>query len=149
MYTEVKSAGWSRYNSNELQVGGKCLIEISVNELEQFDRNNNKKSIKSLDSDISDSNNKIVQQQLKQGLFRLCGYIQEINTDKEPVLVFIEDLGEKKLVPYSALKPFPITKRNKQKNWTPMNRNHSVNSDSSQFIQLFYFDYYSCIYSQN
>ncbi|EZA60840.1 UDP-N-acetylglucosamine transferase subunit ALG13-like protein [Ooceraea biroi] len=129
---EVKSAGWSKYNSNELQVGGKCLIEISVNELEQFDRNHKNNRLKSLDYNISDSNNKIVQQQLKQGLFRLCGYIQEISTDKEPVLVFIEDLGEKKLVPYSALKPFPVTRRNKQKNWTPMNRNHAVNSDSSR-----------------
>lgn len=136
VYAEVKSAGWSRYSSNELQVGGKCLIEISVNELEQFDKNNNKNNhIKSLDCDISDSNNTIVQQQLKQGLFRLCGYIQEISTDKEPVLVFIEDLGEKKLVPYSALKPFPVTKR-KQKNWSPVNRNQMVNSDSSQFIEL-------------
>lgn len=107
-----------------------------MNELEQFDKNNNKNNrIKSLDCDISDSNNTIVQQQLKQGLFRLCGYIQEISTDKEPVLVFIEDLGEKKLVPYSALKPFPVTKR-KQKNWNPVNRNQMVNSDSSQFVEL-------------
>ncbi|RLU19174.1 hypothetical protein DMN91_007731, partial [Ooceraea biroi] len=68
---EVKSAGWSKYNSNELQVGGKCLIEISVNELEQFDRNHKNNRLKSLDYNISDSNNKIVQQQLKQGLFRL------------------------------------------------------------------------------
>lgn len=148
---EVKSAGWSKYNSNELQVGGRCVIEITVNDLEQFSKSNEEdcSNNKLLNCSISDNNNKNLQQQLKQGFIRLYGYIQEISTDNKPVLVFIEDLGEKKLVPYSALKPFTITKRNKQKPWTPVNRNHA-NSDSSQFFFLFYsqlfpFDiYYPC-----
>ncbi|XP_011871005.1 PREDICTED: uncharacterized protein LOC105563739 isoform X2 [Vollenhovia emeryi] len=108
---EVKSAGWNRYNSNELQVGGKCLIQISINDLEQCDRNNNK----------------------NQGPLWLHGYIQEMNTEKEPVLVFIKDLGEKKFVPYDALKPLPLIRKNRQqKNWIPINKNHSVAPDSSR-----------------
>ncbi|XP_072758114.1 uncharacterized protein [Anoplolepis gracilipes] len=130
---EVKSAGWNRYNSNELQVGGKCLIEISINDLEQCDRNNNT-SLRANSSDrgAGESNSKIEQQKLKQGPIWLQGYIQEMGTSREPVLVFIKDLGEKKLVPYSALKPLPVVRKNRQKNWVAVNRNHSVNSDSNR-----------------
>ncbi|KMQ87933.1 otu domain-containing protein 4, partial [Lasius niger] len=130
---EVKSAGWNRYNSNELQVGGKCLIEISVNDLEQCDRNNNKSlRVNSSDRGASENNSKIEQQKLKQGPLWLHGYIQEMHTNREPVLVFIKDLGEKKFVPYDALKPLPVVRKNRQKNWVAVNRNHSVNSDSSR-----------------
>lgn len=129
---EVKSAGWNRYNSNELQVGGKCLIEISINDLEQCDRNNNKNVRVNLpECGTSETNNKIEQQKLKQGPLWLHGYIQEMNTEKEPVLVFIKDLGEKKFVPYDALKPLPLVRKNRPKNWVPINKNHSVTSDSS------------------
>lgn len=132
MYAEVKSAGWNRYNSNELQVGGKCLIEISINDLEQCDRNNNKSlCANSSDRSASESNSKTEQQKLKQGPLWLHGYIQEMHTNREPVLVFIKDLGEKKFVPYDALKPLPVVRKNRQKNWVAVNRNHSVNSDSS------------------
>jgi len=75
--------------------------------------------------------NKIEQQKLKQGPLWLHGYIQEMNTENDPVLVFIKDLGEKKFVPYDALKPLPLAKKNRQKNWVPINRNHSITSDSS------------------
>ncbi|XP_070153573.1 putative uncharacterized protein DDB_G0291608 isoform X1 [Polyergus mexicanus] len=130
---EVKSAGWNRYNSNELQVGGKCLIEISINDLEQCDRNNNKSlCANSSDRSVSESNSKTEQQKLKQGPLWLHGYIQEMHTNREPVLVFIKDLGEKKFVPYDALKPLPVVRKNRQKNWVAVNRNHSVNSDSSR-----------------
>lgn len=130
---EVKSAGWNRYNSNELQVGGKCLIEISVNDLEHCDGNNNKNLRVNLsECGTSDTDNKIEQQKLKQGPLWLQGYIQEMNTEKEPVLVFIKDLGEKKFVPYDALKPLPLVRRNRQKTWVPINRNHSVTPDSNR-----------------
>ncbi|KYM96315.1 UDP-N-acetylglucosamine transferase subunit ALG13 like protein [Cyphomyrmex costatus] len=130
---EVKSAGWNRYNSNELQVGGKCLIEISINDLQQCDRNNNKNVRVNLpECSTSETNNKIEQQKLKQGPLWLHGYIQEMNTEKEPVLVFIKDLGEKKFVPYDALKPLPLIRKNRQKNWVPVNRNHSVTVDSNR-----------------
>lgn len=68
---------------------------------------------------------------MKQGPLWLHGYIQEMNTEKEPVLVFIKDLGEKKFVPYDALKPLPLVRKNRPKNWVPINRNHSVTIDSS------------------
>ncbi|XP_029155289.1 putative uncharacterized protein DDB_G0285119 isoform X2 [Nylanderia fulva] len=131
---EVKSAGWNRYNSNELQVGGECLIEININDLEQCDRNNNKKLLaNSSDCGVSESNiESSKQQKLKQGSLGLQGYIQEMPTNKEPVLVFIKDLGEKKLVPYDALKPLPVVRKNKQRNWVTVNRNHTVNSDSNR-----------------
>lgn len=132
MHAEVKSAGWNRYNSNELQVGGKCLIEISVNDLQRCERNK-KFCVNLPDYGTSESDHKIEQQKLKQGHLWLHGYIQEMNTSKEPVLVFIKDLGEKKFVPYDALKPLPITKKNRQKNWT-LNRSHSMNSDTSKII---------------
>ncbi|KAL0122654.1 hypothetical protein PUN28_007406 [Cardiocondyla obscurior] len=130
---EVKYAGWNRYNSNELQIGGKCVIQISVNDLEQSDKNNNK-SVSSNLSQCSNSeiNNKIEQQKLKQGPIWLHGYIQEMSTEKEPVLVFIKDLGEKKLVPYDALKPLPLVKKNRPKTWGPINKSPSVISDSNR-----------------
>ncbi|XP_024869249.1 uncharacterized protein LOC112452984 isoform X2 [Temnothorax curvispinosus] len=130
---EVKSAGWNRYNSNELQIGGKCLIEISINDLEQCDRNNNKNLRVNLpECGTSETNNKIEQQKLKQGPLWLHGYIQEMSTEKEPVLVFIKDLGEKKFVPYDALKPLPSVKKTRPKNFVPINKNHSVASDSTR-----------------
>lgn len=141
MYVEVKSAGWNRYNSSELQVGGKCLIEISINDLEQCDRNNNKGLHPNPSDHGTSENSKIEQQKLKQGPLWLHGYIQEMHTNREPVLVFIKDLGEKKFVPYDALKPLPVVRKNKQKNWVAVNKNQSVNSDSSKssicFIKLF------------
>lgn len=124
--TEVKSAGWNRYNSNELQVGGKCLIQISINDLEQCDKSKNVRvNLPECET------NKIEQQKLKQGPLWLHGYIQEMNTEKEPVLVFIKDLGEKKFVPYDALKPLPLIRKNRQRNWVPINKTQSVISDSS------------------
>lgn len=130
--TEVKSAGWNRYNSNELQVGGKCLIEISVNDLQQCDKNNNKNMRVNLpECSSSEINNKIEQQKLKQGPLWLHGYIQEMSTEKEPVLVFIKDLGEKKFVPYDALKPLPSIKKHRPRNFVSINRSLSVTPDSS------------------
>ncbi|XP_012220948.1 uncharacterized protein [Linepithema humile] len=127
---EVKSAGWNRYNSNELQVGGKCLIEISVNDLQRCERNK-KFCVNLPDFDANEGEHKIEQQKLKQGHLWLQGYIQDMKSSKEPVLVFIKDLGEKKFVPYDALKPLPNPKKNRQKNWA-LNRSHSMNSDSSR-----------------
>ncbi|XP_028048898.1 uncharacterized protein LOC105834586 isoform X2 [Monomorium pharaonis] len=129
---EVKSAGWNRYNNNELQVGGKCLIEININDLEQCDRNNNKNLHLNLSECGNEISNKIDQQKLKQGFLWLHGYIQEMNSKKDPVLVFIKDLGEKKFVPYDALKPLPLIRKNKPKNLIPINRNHSITSDSDR-----------------
>ena len=127
---EVKSAGWNRYNSNELQVGGKCLIQISINDLEQCDRNNNNNTCFNLPKCTNEINNRIEQQKLKQGPLWLHGYIQEMSTEKDPVLVFIKDLGEKKFVPYNALKPLPLVKKSRPKSWAPIDRNHLVTSDS-------------------
>ncbi|XP_020293294.1 uncharacterized protein LOC109859436 isoform X1 [Pseudomyrmex gracilis] len=124
---EVKSAGWNRFGNSVLQEGGKCLIEISINDLERQEKNNNKTINTISDSNASESGVK-TDQKLKQGNLWLQGYIQKMSTNKEPVLVFIQDLGERKYVPYDALKPLP-RKPKQQKNWFPMNRNHSVAPD--------------------
>lgn len=91
--------------------------------------------INSTECGTSEANNKIEQQKLKQGPLWLHGYIQEMNTEKEPVLVFIKDLGEKKFVPYDALKPLPLVRKNRPRSWVPINKNHSITSDTSQFIK--------------
>lgn len=79
--------------------------------------------------DTNGTNTKIVQQKSKQENSCFCGYIQEMGTNEEPVLVFIEELGEKRIVPFAALKPLPL-KKNKQNNWIPTNKRNAL-TDSS------------------
>ncbi|KOC62469.1 UDP-N-acetylglucosamine transferase subunit ALG13 like protein [Habropoda laboriosa] len=115
---EVKSAGWTRHNSHELQIGGKCLVQMDFNE-EDFDKaNNNNIYMSSFEKDSCSNDAKILQKKSKDSVF-YYGHIQEMNKNQGPVLVFIEELGEKKIVPYSALKPLPLRK-NKQNNWLPV-----------------------------
>ncbi|XP_015440459.1 PREDICTED: uncharacterized protein LOC107195184 isoform X2 [Dufourea novaeangliae] len=116
---EVKNAGWNRHNSHELQVGGKCLVQMDFNE-EEFDRaNNNNVYVPSLEKDANCNDTKVLQKKGKQDSMFFYGYIQEMGKNQGPVLVFIEELGEKKVVPYSALKPLPLRK-SKQNNWLPV-----------------------------
>ena len=48
-----------------------------------------------------------------------------MSKNQGPVLVFIEELGEKRIVPYSALKPLP-PKKNKMANWLPVCKKNLV-----------------------
>ncbi|XP_012169359.1 uncharacterized protein LOC100649818 [Bombus terrestris] len=115
---EVKNAGWTRHNSHELQIGGKCLVQVDFNE-EDFDKtNNNSIYVSSLGKDVNDNDTKILQKKSNDPIF-YYGHIQEMGKSQGPVLVFIEELGEKRIVPYSALKPLPL-KKNKQANWLPV-----------------------------
>ncbi|XP_078046931.1 uncharacterized protein LOC144475183 isoform X2 [Augochlora pura] len=126
----VKNAGWTRHNSHELQVGGKCLIQMDFNE-EDFDKaNNNNVYVSSLEKDANYNDTKVLQKIDKQDPVYLFGHIQEMSKDRGPVLVFIEELGEKKIVPYSALKPLPLRK-SKQSNWPPMCKRNML-LDSNQ-----------------
>lgn len=64
------------------------------------------------------------------------GHIQEMGKNEGPVVVFIEELGEKKTVPYSALKPI-TPKKNKQTNWsTTTNHKKSPSFDSGSKLTL-------------
>lgn len=113
---EVKNAGWTRHNSHELQIGGKCLVQMDFNE-EEFDKvNNNSVNVSSLEKDVNSNDTKVLQKKGKQDSQFFYGHIQEMCKNQGPVLVFIEELGEKRIVPYSALKPLPL-KKNKHNNW--------------------------------
>ncbi|XP_076290768.1 uncharacterized protein LOC143214076 isoform X2 [Lasioglossum baleicum] len=124
---EVKNAGWTRHNSHELQVGGKCLIQMDFNE-DDFDRaNNNNVYVSSLEKDAN-CNDTTASQKTDKPTF-LYGHIQEMSKNEGPVLVYIVELGEKKIVPYCALKPWPLRK-GKQNNWAPVcKRNVLVDSN--------------------
>ncbi|KAK1124946.1 hypothetical protein K0M31_006291 [Melipona bicolor] len=113
---EVKNAGWTRHNSHELQIGGKCLVQVDFNEKE-FDKTNNNYA-PSFEKDSNDNDTKLLQKKNNDSVF-YYGHIQEMSKSQGPVLVFIEELGEKRIVPYSALKPLP-PKKNKQVNWLPV-----------------------------
>ncbi|XP_012339515.1 myb-like protein F [Apis florea] len=126
---EVKNAGWTRHNSHELQIGGKCLVQIDFNE-EDFDKtNNNNVYVSSLEKDSNDNNTNVLEKKSNNLIF-YYGHIQEMSKNQGPVLVFIEELGEKRIVPYSALKPLP-PKKNKMANWLPVCKKNLV-LDSNQ-----------------
>ncbi|XP_053997898.1 uncharacterized protein LOC128886761 [Hylaeus anthracinus] len=124
---EVKNAGWTKHNSHELQIGGRCLVEIEFNE-EEFDKaNNNNIYVSTLEKDTNGNDNMKALQKKGKDLY---GYIQEMSKNQGPVLVFIEELGEKRIVPYCALKPLPLRK-NKQNSWIPVCK-RNVLLDSNQ-----------------
>nr|KAF7431640.1 hypothetical protein H0235_004564 [Vespula pensylvanica] len=117
---QIKNSGWLRYNSNGLQIGDKCLIDMG------FDKND-------LDRmGIKDSEEcKTLQTKLNQNPTIFCGHIQEINKNEGSVVVFIEEFGEKKTVPYSSLKPLSLRK-NKQNNWPSTSKKNLQLIDSNQ-----------------
>lgn len=87
---------------------------------EDIDRaNNNNICVSSLEDDVNCNDTKALQKKDKQDPIFLYGHIQEMSKNQGPVLVFIEELGEKKVVPYLALKPLPL-KKSKQNNWLPV-----------------------------
>ncbi|XP_076669782.1 uncharacterized protein LOC143369568 isoform X3 [Andrena cerasifolii] len=127
---EVKNAGWTRHNSHELQVGGKCLVQMDFNE-DEFDKaNNNSVYVSSFEKDANGNDTRTLQKKTKQDPAFYYGHIQEMSKNHGPVLVFIEELGEKRVVPYFALKPLPLRK-SKQNNWLPMCK-RNVLLDSNQ-----------------
>nr|XP_050847157.1 uncharacterized protein LOC127062633 isoform X1 [Vespula vulgaris] len=123
---EIKNAGWIRYNSNGLQIGDKCLIEMD------FDKSDlDKCDTKAIKDGRSSNESKTLQKKLSQNPAILCGHIQEINKNEGSVVVFIEEFGEKKTVPYSSLKPLSLRK-NKQNNWPSTSKKNLQLIDSNQ-----------------
>ncbi|XP_057328528.1 GATA zinc finger domain-containing protein 14-like isoform X2 [Microplitis mediator] len=91
---QVRSAGLLRWNNYRLQVGGKCLVRVNddVDIAHEYLNNNNYNN--------KYNNNGHVRKNLM-----LIGHIQEMAQNEGPVVVFIEELGEKKTVPFKALVP--------------------------------------------
>ncbi|XP_043489509.1 putative uncharacterized protein DDB_G0286901 [Polistes fuscatus] len=125
---EIKNAGWTRYNSNGLQIGDKCLIEMNFNKSDLDGINNNASA---LENNQSCNETKILQRKSNQDPATFCGHIQEISKNEGSVIVFIEELGEKRTVPYSSLKPLSLRK-NKQNNWVPICKKNVQLIDSNQ-----------------
>ncbi|XP_012255998.2 protein ovarian tumor locus-like [Athalia rosae] len=123
---EIRNASWMRYNSSELQVGGKCFVHMDTTE-DETDKNdhhtnytnNNTTSIKEKSTSDNNGNEQksVNKKSGKKDPIIFSGHIQEMSKNEGPVVVFIEELGEKKTVPYSSLKPH-TPKKNKQPNWS-------------------------------
>lgn len=73
---------------------------------------------------------KTLQKRSDQNPAVFCGHIQEISKNEGSVVVFVEELGEKKTVPYSSLKPLSLRK-NKQSNWAQSCKKNVQLLDSS------------------
>lgn len=97
---------------------------------EDFDKvNNNNIYVPSFEKDTNDA--KVLQKKGKDPVFYF-GHIQEMSKNQGPVLVFIEELGEKKVVAFSSLKPLPL-KKGKQTNWLAISKKNLI-LDSSQYL---------------
>ncbi|XP_014218285.1 uncharacterized protein LOC106646692 isoform X2 [Copidosoma floridanum] len=100
---EMRRSGFTKFNSSELQVGAKCLVSI---DFKDNDKTNNNFPIDQVNWDnfkeITKSN----------GLEALLytGHIQEISKNHGPVVIFVEELGQKITVSYESLKPYPQRK---------------------------------------
>lgn len=127
LFVEVKYGGWNRHNNSELQIGGKCLI--NPYSLIDQDKSNNLSQ-----PSTSGTNAKNTRQKLKEDKTLYFGYIQKIGTNEEPALVFVEELGEIRVVPYAALKPFPPARKNKSNNLMPHNR-RNISTDAGCFVK--------------
>ncbi|XP_046815078.1 putative uncharacterized protein DDB_G0282133 isoform X1 [Vespa crabro] len=126
---EIKNAGWTRYNSNGLQIGDKCLIEMNFNKNDLDGINNNTRATSEDNQGCNET--KTLQKKSDQNPTIFCGHIQEISKNEGSVVVFVEELGEKKTVPYSSLKPLSLRK-NKQSNWAPTCKKNVQLIDSNQ-----------------
>lgn len=111
-----------RYNSNELQVGGKCLIQVE-------DENSNN-DVSSTTPDYHDSNNRSNNKSAKREPLFYHGHIQEMSKNEGPVVVYIEEIGEKRVVPYSRLKPIAF-KKSRQ---SPPPMNHTRRNSAGRGI---------------
>lgn len=135
--SEAKNGGWKRWDGSELRVGGKCLVQVDYKdkELDNTPHNNNNLSRSSNDKDNNGNGSKELTKncQHKREPAFLYGHIQEMSKDEGPVVVFIEEVGEKRTFPFAALKPIG-PRRNKQINWSSNNcrRNSTFDTSTSQ-----------------
>ncbi|CAG5097985.1 Similar to ALG13: Putative bifunctional UDP-N-acetylglucosamine transferase and deubiquitinase ALG13 (Homo sapiens) [Cotesia congregata] len=84
--SQVRTTGLLRWNNYRLQVGGKCFVKISQEDLSrQHGYNNHNNSNK--------YNNNLRMMNRGEPLI-FFGHIQEMAPNKGPAVVFIEDLGE-------------------------------------------------------
>ncbi|XP_051162758.1 protein ovarian tumor locus-like isoform X2 [Leptopilina boulardi] len=125
---EVRNSGFSKYNGTEFQVGGKCLVEINM----KVDDLTNNNDLNTTDKKIHINCDEACGNTEKF----LTGHIQEMSKNEGPVVVFILELGEKRTVPYSALKPFNM-KRTKANILTIPKKNPAVDPSALKIKKPF------------
>ena len=67
----------------------------------------------------------------------LTGHIQEMEKNEGPVIVFILELGEKRTVPYSALKP--VTSKKVKATGALTSSKKNPPNEQSEFLFIFIF----------
>ena len=125
---EARNTGWTRWNGSKLQVGSKCLVQVDFKDNELDDTNNNSFQL----HDQRDNNGNPSRSSSRIGKREQIywhGHIQEMSKDDGPVVVFIEEIGAKRSLPYAALKPL-TTRKTKSNNWslTPCRKNSTYES---------------------
>lgn len=120
LFSEVRGSGYLRYNNNELQVGGRCLILVE-------EESNDDVSSTTPDCHDNDNRRNSNKGAAKREPLYYHGHVQEMSKDQGPVVVFIEEIGEKRLVPYSRLKVDAYKKPLRQSP-TPMHHTRCRNS---------------------
>lgn len=113
-------------------MGGKCLVQVNFKDSESEEANNN---LVSVDGD-KDRNGNTPRESPKSGRREpafLYGHIQEMSKNEGPVVVFIEELGEKRTLPFAALKPL-AARKTKQNNWNLASYRRNATYDSSMYL---------------
>ncbi|XP_043481481.1 uncharacterized protein LOC122510713 isoform X1 [Leptopilina heterotoma] len=125
---EVRNSGFSKYNGTEFQVGGKCLVELNA-KVDDVANNN--------DLNTTDKKMQINCDEACGNMEKLLtGHIQEMSKNEGPVVVFILELGEKRTVPFTALKPFNM-KRTKANIFTIPKKNPAVDPSALKIKKQF------------
>ncbi|CAB0034142.1 unnamed protein product [Trichogramma brassicae] len=119
---ESKNSGFAKFNSNELQPGSKCYVHLI--ELKDSDKANNNFMTS---REPWDSNKAVTKCKNMEPSIYYTGHIQEMSKNNGPVVVFIEELGQRVTVPREALKQIP-PKKVKSNNWalSPNKKNMMV-----------------------
>lgn len=103
----MKNSGWTKFNGMEFQVGGKCLVDLNIKP-DDLANNNDLSHLVENKNEFSDE--RVSGGTEKRDSILLSGHIQEMTKNEGPVVVFILELGEKRTVPYSSLRPIPAKK---------------------------------------
>ena len=126
----MKNSGWTKFSGMEFQVGGKCLVDLNI---KQDDLVNNNDL-----SHLITNKNEFCDETASDGkdLILLSGHIQEMTKNEGPVVVFILELGEKRTVPYSSLRPIPAKKIKPNGPVTTSKKNSAI--EQGQYYYFFF-----------
>lgn len=96
--SQMRTTSLLRWNNYRLQVGGKCFVKISQEDMNRQHGYNNHNNSNKYNNNLRMIN--------RGDPLIFFGHIQEMAPNKGPAVVFIEDLGENRTVPYRALVPW-------------------------------------------